>query len=154
MSKTTWGLRMPSPSTAAKGSRSTRRCSSSTGSTSVEHLYVGMTRGRHHNLACVITEPVGDEHTPPRQPPTAQEIFAATLRRSGAEKSATETLRDELEQLQRRGTDRARAAIIEGLRQAQRHSYDQTVRRSAQRQAIMFPDHSPAPTVTRDGPEL
>lgn len=31
--------------------------------TSAEHLYVAMTRGRHHNLACVITEPAGDEHT-------------------------------------------------------------------------------------------
>ena len=123
-------------------------------STSAEHLYVGMTRGRHHNLACVITEARGDEHTPPRDPPTPDEVLTAALRRTSAEKSATETLRDELEQLQPRGTDQAQAAIIEGLQQAQQHSYDNTLRRVAQRQAIMFPDHSPAPTPTRDGPEL
>ena len=122
-------------------------------STSAEHLYVGMTRGRHHNLACVITEPAGDEHT--RRPaPTPGELLAAALRRTSNEKSATETLREELEQLQPGGGDEARAAIIEGLRQAQHHSYEQTVRRQAHRQANPFPHHSPASSVTRGGPEL
>ncbi len=122
-------------------------------STSAEHLYVAMTRGRHHNLACVITEPAGDEHT--RRPAlTAEEALAAALRRSSAEKSATETLRDELEQQQPGGGNEARDAIIEGLRQAQHHSYQHALRRQAQRQATSFPGHSPAPTVTRGGPEL
>ena len=60
--------------------------------TGAEHLYVGMTRGRHRNLACVITEAAGDEHQH-RQPPTPSEVLAAALRRLGSEKSATETLR-------------------------------------------------------------
>lgn len=121
--------------------------------TSAEHLYVAMTRGRHHNLACVITEPAGDEHT--RHPaPTPGEVLAGALRRTSAEKSATETLRDELEQLQPQIADQARAAIIEGLRQAQQHSYQHTIRRQARRPANPFPGHSPAPSVTRSGPEL
>lgn len=122
-------------------------------STSAEHLYVGMTRGRHHNLACVITEPAGDEHT--RRPaPTPGEVLAGAMRRSSNEKSATETLREEIEQLQPRGGVEARAAIIEGLRQAQHHSYERTVRRQGQRQTNPFPHHSPAPSVTRGDPEL
>jgi ATP-dependent exoDNAse (exonuclease V) alpha subunit len=36
--------------------------------TTAEHLYVGMSRGRQHNVACVVTEPAGDEHEPPRDP--------------------------------------------------------------------------------------
>lgn len=67
-------------------------------STSAEHLYVGMTRGRHHNLACVITEPPGDEHAR-HSAPTAEEVLAGVLRRTSGEKSATETLRDELDSL-------------------------------------------------------
>lgn len=122
-------------------------------STSAEHLYVGMTRGHHHNLACVITEPGGDEHT--RRPtPTAEEVLVGVLRRSSSEKSATETLREELESLQPETALYSRHAIVEGLRQAQQHSYDQTVRRQAQRQAVRFPERSPAATVTRGGPEL
>ncbi len=121
--------------------------------TSAEHLYVGMTRGRRHNLACVVTEPAGDEHT--RRPaPTPGEVLTNALRRTSAEKSATETLRDELEQLQPRAGDQARAVIVEGLRQAQNHSYEHTLRRQAQRQANPFPHHSPAPNLPRGGPEL
>ena len=62
--------------------------------TSAEHLYVGMTRGRRHNLACVVTEPAGDEHTR-RRAPTPGEVLTNALRRTSAEKSATETLRDD-----------------------------------------------------------
>ena len=123
-------------------------------STSAEHLYVAMTRGRHHNLACVITEAPGDEHTH-RPAPTSGEVLAGVLRRTSGEKSATETLRDELESLQpETGLDR-RHAIVEGLRQAQNHSYQHTLRRQAQRHANPHPGHSPAaPSITRSGPEL
>ncbi|HET9731678.1 MAG TPA: MobF family relaxase [Acidimicrobiales bacterium] len=122
-------------------------------STSAEHLYVAMTRGRHHNLACVITEPPGDEHTH-RPLPTPGEVLAAVLRRTSGEKSATETLRDELESLQPQpGLDRPHA-IVEGLRQTQNHSYQETIRRQAQRQANAHPGHSHALSVTRGGPEL
>jgi hypothetical protein len=110
-----------------------------------------MTRGRHHNLACVITEPAGDEHT--RHPaPTPGEVLAGALRRTSAEKSATETLRDELEQLQPQIADQARAAIIEGLRQAQQHSYQHTIPRQARRPANPFPGHSPPPASSEAGP--
>jgi ATP-dependent exoDNAse (exonuclease V) alpha subunit len=30
--------------------------------TAAEHLYVGMTRGRNNNLACVVCEPLDDDH--------------------------------------------------------------------------------------------
>jgi conjugative relaxase-like TrwC/TraI family protein len=121
--------------------------------TSAEHLYVGMTRGRQHNLACVVTEPAGDEHT--RRPaPAAQEVLASALRRSSSEKSATETVRDELEQLGLQNKHQPMAAIVEGFRQAQQHSYELTVRRQAQRQTNLARAYNPAPTLTRDGPEL
>jgi conjugative relaxase-like TrwC/TraI family protein len=122
-------------------------------STSAEHLYVGMTRGRHHNLACVITEPPGDEHTR-GSAPTAEEVLASVLRRTSGEKSATETLRDELESLEPETDLDRRNAIAEGLRQAQQHSYQHTVHRNARQQANQFPHHNPAPTITRRGPEL
>jgi conjugative relaxase-like TrwC/TraI family protein len=121
--------------------------------TSAEHLYVGMTRGRRHNLACVVTEPAGDEHT--RRPaPTPAQVLSNALRRTSAQKSATETLRDELEQLQPRAGNQARAAIIEGFRKAQNHSYQHTLRRHAQHHANPSPHHSPASNLARGGPEL
>jgi conjugative relaxase-like TrwC/TraI family protein len=69
--------------------------------TTGEHLYVGMTRGRHDNRVCVVTDgpTTGHGH---QQPPTPVEILAAAMRRSSAERSATETLRIELD----RGEDR------------------------------------------------
>jgi conjugative relaxase-like TrwC/TraI family protein len=122
-------------------------------STSAEHLYVGMTRGRHHTLACVITEPAGDEHQR-RRPPAPGDVLAAALQRSSSEKSATEALRGELDHL---GTDPRgdpSAAIIENLRQSQQHSYHQTLRRHAERHLHAFPTNGSAPTVSVDGPEL
>jgi ATP-dependent exoDNAse (exonuclease V) alpha subunit len=122
-------------------------------STSAEHLYVGMTRGRHHNLACVITEPAGDEHQH-RQPPTPAEVLAAALRRTSSAKSATETLREELDHLGKEPPQQPAAAITASLRQPQQHRYHQTLRRQAQSQTHAFTVESPAPTISIDGPEL
>ncbi len=59
------------------------------GATTAEHLYVGLTRGREHNLACVACEPFDDGHR--HQPaPSTQDVLGAALRRSGNETSATE----------------------------------------------------------------
>jgi len=113
--------------------------------TSAEHLYVGMTRGRHHNLACVVTEPAGDEHQH-RQPPTAAEVLTGALRKTGNEKSATETLRDERDQQSR--SARGQDAILEGLRQTHAHSLNETIRREARRQAFSPTPSSPAPVPT------
>jgi conjugative relaxase-like TrwC/TraI family protein len=66
-----------------------------------EHLYVGMTRGRYDNRVCVVTDAAGTGHGHQR-PPMPIEVLAAVMRRSSAELSATETLRDELD----RGEDR------------------------------------------------
>jgi hypothetical protein len=61
-------------------------------STSAEHLYVGLTRGRHHNLACVNIEPAGDEHQhreplaaspASRRSPTAQQQRGLRHRNAG-----------------------------------------------------------------------
>jgi hypothetical protein len=62
------------------------------GATSGEHLYVGMTRGRHLNQACVVCEPQGDEHQQ-HPAPSAHDVLSGALRRSSSESSATETLR-------------------------------------------------------------
>jgi len=69
--------------------------------TAAEHLYVGMSRGRHDNRVCVVTDAAtaGHGHRPP---PTPLEVLAAAMGRSSAELSATETLRTELD----RGEDR------------------------------------------------
>ncbi len=60
--------------------------------TTLEHLYVGMTRGRRTNHALVTTSARGDEHTetPARD---ARRVIEGVLRRSGNEPSATELLR-------------------------------------------------------------
>ena len=83
-----------------------------------EHLYVGMTRGRHDNQVCVVTDATTTGHGHPT-PPTPVDILAAALRRSSAERSATETLRDELDRSEdpetlRRLHDQAMAHIEGG----------------------------------------
>jgi conjugative relaxase-like TrwC/TraI family protein len=107
--------------------------------TAAEHLYVGMTRGRHNNLACVVTEPAGDEHQH-RQAPTASEVLAIALRKTSNEKSATEILRDELDRQGR--SAEGRAAIVEGLRQTYAHSLNQAIRRQTKRQPFMAAESS------------
>jgi conjugative relaxase-like TrwC/TraI family protein len=67
------------------------------GATSGEHLYVGMTRGRHLNQACVVCEPQGDEHHQ-QAAPSAADVLTGALRRSSSELSATEMLRAGLDQ--------------------------------------------------------
>ena len=119
-------------------------------STTAEHLYVGMTRGRHHNKACVVTEPPGDEHQ--AQPPTTgHDVLTAALRRSGNEPSATEVIRAEIA-----ATPPANptSAIIDGLRQARLHSLDETVRRQARLQAAGRAPHTPVPAPAIERPEL
>jgi hypothetical protein len=120
--------------------------------TSTEHLYVGMTRGRHHNLACVVTEPAGDEHHR-NEPPTASEVLAGALRKTSNEKSATETLRDELDLHEDRAA--ARKAIVEGLRQSHAHTdvVGRAIRKEATRQAFTHSAPAPEPTIYR-GVEL
>jgi hypothetical protein len=63
--------------------------------TTAEHLYVGLTRGRVRNLACAVTEPLDDGHRH-LPAPTANDVLAAALSRSGAELSAIETVRSVL----------------------------------------------------------
>ena len=70
--------------------------------TMAEHLYVGMTRGRHENRACVVTEAASTGHGHCR-PPGPVEVLAAVMRHSSAEVSATEAIRTELD----RAEDRA-----------------------------------------------
>jgi hypothetical protein len=120
--------------------------------TAAEHLYVGMTRGRQHNLACVVTEPAGDEHQR-NEPPTEGEVLAGALRKTSNEKSATETLRDELH-LDQDGAA-SRKAIVEGLRQSHAHSdvVARAIRKEATRQAFTHPAPTPEPTIYR-GVEL
>ena len=80
---------------------------------SAELVYVAMTRGRLENQACVVVE-IGDEHGW-RRPPTPAQALADAMGRSGAELSATEVLRSELE----RSEDLA--VLVPALAQARRH---------------------------------
>jgi hypothetical protein len=64
--------------------------------TTGEHLYVGMTRGRHENRVCVVTDAVTTGHGYHRAPDPI-EILTGVMHRSSAEVSASETLRAELE---------------------------------------------------------
>jgi conjugative relaxase-like TrwC/TraI family protein len=80
-----------------------------------EHLYVGMTRGRHDNRVCVVTDAASTGHGH-RPPPTPVEVLTEVMLRSSAEISATETLRRELDRAEdpatlRRLHEQARAYI-------------------------------------------
>jgi hypothetical protein len=90
------------------------------GATTAEHLYVGLTRGREHNLACVVREPFDDGHRH-HPAPSAQDVLAAALRRSGNEASATEAARADL------GSpgyqDEVKAVLAQVLRTRQATSY-------------------------------
>ena len=66
------------------------------GATTGEHLYVGMTGGRHDNRVYVVTDATTTGHGQ-GVPPTPVEVLADVMRRSSAELSATETLRHELD---------------------------------------------------------
>jgi conjugative relaxase-like TrwC/TraI family protein len=84
--------------------------------TRAEHLYVGMTRGRDENRVCVVTDAAttGHGHQRPLEP---AEILAQAMRRSSAERSASETLRHELD----RGED---PATLRRLWEQARHYID------------------------------
>src|SRR5947209_19872581 len=84
--------------------------------TRAEHLYVGMTRGRDENRVCVVTDAAttGHGHQRPLEP---VEILAQVMRRSSAERSASETLRHELD----RGED---PATLRRLWEQARHYID------------------------------
>jgi conjugative relaxase-like TrwC/TraI family protein len=111
-------------------------------STSAEHLYVGMTRGKHHNLACVNIEPAGDEHQH-REPPTVDYVLAAALQRISSEASATQTLRDELDDAA--PSSLLQAAMIDGLRRSRRHSMEHPGHQG-------LPQHRQASSLWGDGP--
>ena len=112
--------------------------------TAAEHLYVGMTRGRQYNLACVVTEAAGDEHQR-NQPPTARQVLIGAVRKTSNEKSATETLRNELDH------PASRKAIVEGLRQSHAHTdvVGHAIRKEATRQAFTHTAPAPEPTIYR-----
>ena len=61
-------------------------------------LYVAMSRGRDDNHAYVVTDEAleVDLHTPPRPPSDLLTVLGSVLSRDGSERSATETLHDEL----------------------------------------------------------
>jgi conjugative relaxase-like TrwC/TraI family protein len=62
--------------------------------TTAEALYVGMTRGRHHNTALVVCDQLDDEHRD--TPPTAADVLTAALGRVSAEQAALDALRTTL----------------------------------------------------------
>jgi hypothetical protein len=73
-----------------------------------ETLYVAATRARHGTTLYVVTDDAGDleQHTSRRAPRTARDVLEQALTQQGAEKTATETIRDA-----REASRRLRAAI-------------------------------------------
>jgi len=62
--------------------------------TTAEGLYVGMTRGRHSNVALPVCEDLDAEHRPAGDPPTPTQVVAAAMSRTAAERAALDVLRD------------------------------------------------------------
>jgi conjugative relaxase-like TrwC/TraI family protein len=62
--------------------------------TTAEALYVGMTRGRHHNTVLVVCDNLDPEHRDPAL--TGAEVLAAALGRVSAERAALDVLRQTL----------------------------------------------------------
>jgi conjugative relaxase-like TrwC/TraI family protein len=62
--------------------------------TTAEALYVGVTRGRHHNTALVVCDNLDPDHHDPA--PTATEVLTAALHRVSAEQAALDVLRQTL----------------------------------------------------------
>jgi conjugative relaxase-like TrwC/TraI family protein len=62
--------------------------------TTAEALYVGMTRGRHHNTALVVCDQLDDEHRD--TPPTPTDVLTAALGRVSAEQAALDALQTTL----------------------------------------------------------
>jgi hypothetical protein len=61
-----------------------------------EAFYVGMTRGRQANHAYVATADEPPENHQQQPPQAAHEVLTGILSHTGTERSATETMRDEL----------------------------------------------------------
>jgi hypothetical protein len=64
--------------------------------TTAEGLYVGMTRGRDHNVALAVCDEPGNEHAPAGPTRGPSEVLVAALGRSAAEVAALEALREAL----------------------------------------------------------
>jgi hypothetical protein len=64
--------------------------------TTAEGLYVGMTRGRAHNVVLAVCDEPDTEHAPARPTRRPREVLVAALGRSAAEMAALEALREAL----------------------------------------------------------
>lgn len=62
-----------------------------------ENLYVALTRGRSSNIAYVATDQPDDDHTPPSDNPTPQQVLYGVLAHVGAEPAARAVQRAEHE---------------------------------------------------------
>ena len=81
--------------------------------TTAEGLYVGMTRGRHHNVALAVCEEADVEHGWAGPTPNETEVVLAALGRSSAEVAALEALRDTLARSESLATLRPRLANLD-----------------------------------------
>lgn len=62
--------------------------------TTSEHLYVGMTRGRHSNTAVAVVDTVDGDHPQPAR--AARDVLEQALGRTSSDRAATHALREEL----------------------------------------------------------
>ena len=105
-------------------------------------LYVGMTRGRHSNDVFVGADP-GLDYGPADDPPTPVAILEGVLRRDTAERSATEVLRDVLNEEESIETLQAQLDRIDG------HVISQ-VGLDEDRRQTWLDDHPDADRIRRD----
>lgn len=89
-----------------------------------EVLYVGMTRGKAGNSVFVATDEPGEDdvHRPVDEIPTGHEVLVSIMQTEGAERSATDTAANELEQAGAFGRIAAEYDTI--ARAAQAHRWD------------------------------
>jgi hypothetical protein len=81
--------------------------------TTAEGLYVGMTRGRHCNVALAVCQEADGEHGPSGPSPSEAEVVLAAMGRSSAEVAALETLRETLARSESLATLRPRLANLD-----------------------------------------
>lgn len=96
--------------------------------TNREGLYVTMSRGRLENHAYAITMADPDDHEERSEPRDVREVLGAVLANAGAERSATETIADNLERSESLATLVPQYEDALGVRAAMRGDVDDVLR--------------------------
>lgn len=94
------GYSYAATTTKAQGATVNRSATIANHASDAQSLYVGATRGEETNQLFVVTEPELSEFAETGPAPTAKEVLAQAMGRDRAQRSATETIRQTLDQLE------------------------------------------------------